>query len=1228
MDSDIAMPLLAVRSLLARRVAALLPGLIFVLLSVFTSAAQSAPGLVAAYNFNEGSGTTVADLSGNNLTGTLAGATWTSNGRYGMALFFDGHSYVDLGNPAALQLTGSMTLEAWISASANPANDGQIIAKSNGPGWQFKTSPDTGPHTFAAKVSGSSSSSAQRYTTTVRLLNTWYHVASVYNASAGTLSVYVNGALDNGVLSGPIPIAQVNQAVNVNIGRRTGGYNFIGTIDEVRIYNRALSQTEIQTDMNTPVGGTPPPPDTIPPTVSVSAPSDGAILAGTVSISAAAADNVGVMGVQFLLDGANLGGEVTASPFTMQWNTTTTTTGSHTLAAIARDFANNITQSTSITVSVNQPSPTQVGRWSPVMNWPIVAVHAILLPSGNVLAWTDYTTMGGAQIWYPSTNTFIPKTYDTVSLFCAGHAYMADGRLLVTGGIVGLQDNMGPHDATIFNPANESWFQGAMMVTGRYYPTATTLPDGRILVQGGTTTCSTCIADIPEIYDPVRETWTPMASSASMAFRYYPHSFVLPDGRILVGSQDDKAIPTRVLDLNTQTWTTIDSRILDGHSAAMYLPGKIMKAGTATADDPGKPAFATTYVLDMTQSSPAWQQTASMAYPRSYLNLTVLPDGQVLATGGSTVTDKANFSAAVYAAELWNPATKAWTTMSSAQIPRLYHSTALLLPDATVLVAGGGRENGRSQPDPKDQPNAEIFSPPYLFKGPRPVISGAPSLLQYGSNFSVSTPDASRIGSVSLIALSAVTHAFNENQRFLPLPFSRAGNSLNVVAPVDGRIAPPGPYMLFIVDTNGVPSVAAMVRMPSPSEDTQPPTAPSNLNVAASTGRASLTWTAATDNLGVTGYSIYRSTTAGFTPAAGNNIAQTTATSFTDTSFSTAGTYYYLVRAQDAAGNIGAPSNQAFGVVSFDTTPPSVSLTSPALGATVAGAIRITASAADDVGVAGVQFLLDGANLGTEVTGAGPYIFNWNTSTVANGPHTLGARARDGAGNTALALTVGVMVANATPDGMLAGYSFNQGSGTTAADSSGNGITGTLSATTWTTAGKYGNALSFNGTTSFVNLGIPTLLSITGSMTWAAWVKATATPSNDGQIISMSADNGGWQLKTTPDTGPQTFGVKVTGSGGSAYRYSQTVWTLNTWYHVAGVYNATTQSLDIYVNGILDNGKLRGTVPSAQVLQNVNVNIGRRPAGYYFAGVIDDIRIYNRALSQAEIQSIMTTPLP
>lgn len=215
-------------------------------------------GLVAAYSFNEGSGTTVTDLSGNGNNGTINSATWTT-GKYGGALSFNGSSsYVDLGNPASLQLTGSMTWSAWIYAVANPADDGQIVAKSdNSSGWQFKTSPDTGPHTFGVAVSPSSGSRTQRYSTTTRSLNTWYHVAGVYNASAGTLNIYVNGVLDNGALSGTIPASQFNNsAVNVNIGRRTGGYYFNGIIDEVRIYNRALSLTEIQTDMNAPLGAT------------------------------------------------------------------------------------------------------------------------------------------------------------------------------------------------------------------------------------------------------------------------------------------------------------------------------------------------------------------------------------------------------------------------------------------------------------------------------------------------------------------------------------------------------------------------------------------------------------------------------------------------------------------------------------------------------------------------------------------------------------------------------------------------------------------------------------------------------------------------------------------------------------------------------------------------------------------------------------------------------------
>jgi hypothetical protein len=854
------------------KTAVVLTGILVLLIYRSPLSLAQSPGLVAAYSFDEGTGATVTDESGNNLTGTILGATWTTNGRYGGALSFNGtNSYVDLGNPAALRLTGSMTLEAWIMAAANPSDDGQIVAKSNGTGWQLKTSPDTGPETFGVEVSTSPTANTQRYSKTVRSLNTWYHVAGVYDATSLTLSTYVNGVLDSGTLRGTIPGSQFDQSVNANIGRRTGGFYFKGVIDEVRIYNRVLSQAEIQVDMNTPISGSSLPPDTTPPTVSISSPADGATVAGTTAVTAAASDDGGIAGVQFQLDSVNLGSEVLNFPFTVQWNTATTSLGTHTLSAIARDSSGNMATSPGVSVHVTTPSPTQFGQWSAVMTWPIVAVHAELLPSGNVLAWTDYTINGGAQIWRPATNTFTAKNYSTTSLFCSGHAYMADGRLLVVGGIVGLTDNLGPQNGTIFDPVTETWSQSSLMAVGRYYPTATTLPDGRILVQGGTTTCVTCIADIPEIYDPVSNTWTQLASTARMAFKYYPHSFVLPDGRVLVAGEDDKAISSRVLDLNSQSWTTVDSRIFDGHSAAMYQPGKIMKAGTATADNPGFPSAATTYVLDMTQSSPAWQATAPMAFPRSYLNLTILPDGTVLATGGSTVTDKANFAAAIYEAELWSPVSLTWTTMARMQTPRLYHSTALLLPDARVLVAGGGRENGRSQPDPKDEPNAEIFSPPYLFKGPRPTVSSAPQIIQYGDTFAVATPDAARIASVSLIALSAVTHAFNENQRFVPLAFEQASGSLNVHAPANGNLAPPGPYMLFLVDTNGVPSVAAMMRLPAPNASSNP--APTVSSISPTSGT-----TAGGTAISITGSGFLAGATVslGGTPATGVTVVSST----------------------------------------------------------------------------------------------------------------------------------------------------------------------------------------------------------------------------------------------------------------------------------------------------------------------------------------------------------------
>lgn len=196
-----------------------------------------------------------------------------------------------------------------------------------------------------------------------------------------------------------------------------------------------------------------------------------------------------------------------------------------------------------------------------------------------------------------------------------------------------------------------------------------------------------------------------------------------------------------------------------------------------------------------------------MAYPRAFHVLTLLPDGSVLATGGGTTRDGVNYANSVLAAELWSPQTKTWTTMSSAQNGRLYHGNAVLLLDGRVLVAGSGRVG------PTPQFNAEIFSPPYLFKGPRPTISSTPGNAGYGSTFFVGTPDASSISSVTLLRISATTHAFNMDQRFLRLNFSQSTGGLNVTAPANANQAPPGYYVLYILNGSGVPSTGAVIQI-------------------------------------------------------------------------------------------------------------------------------------------------------------------------------------------------------------------------------------------------------------------------------------------------------------------------------------------------------------------------------------------------------------------------------
>jgi len=234
----------------------------------------------------------------------------------------------------------------------------------------------------------------------------------------------------------------------------------------------------------------------------------------------------------------------------------------------------------------------------------------------------------------------------------------------------------------------------------------------------------------------------------------------------------------------------------------MYQPGRILYAGGGDS-----PPTNTAEVINLNDANPTWRYTGSMAYARRHMNATILPTGDVLVTGGTSAPGFNNFAGAVHAAELWSPNTGTWTTLASNQVNRLYHSTSLLLPDGRVLHTGSG--DGASAPR---ELSYELYSPPYLFQGARPSITGAtPAAVGYGQNLAVGTPDAASIAKATFIRTGSVTHAFDHAARLVPLAFSQVNGGLSLTLPGSRTTAPPGPYMLFLVNANGVPSIGRIM---------------------------------------------------------------------------------------------------------------------------------------------------------------------------------------------------------------------------------------------------------------------------------------------------------------------------------------------------------------------------------------------------------------------------------
>jgi hypothetical protein len=433
--------------------------------------------------------------------------------------------------------------------------------------------------------------------------------------------------------------------------------------------------------------------------------------------------------------------------------------------------------------------PSAVGQWSAPQNWSIVSVHSILLPTGKVMF---YPYNDDPRLWDPGNNsiTLLPKV--GYNIFCTGHSFLPDGRVLITGGHV--QNGWGLNDASYYNPFNNTWTRLADMNNGRWYPSGTTLANGDQLITSGSYDTNYSNNTLPQVWQVSSSTWRNL-TSAQLGLPLYPRTFVAPNGRVFFATSTSRYLDTA----GAGSWSTVGNTVYGGRdnygSAVMYEPGRVLWAGG------GDPPTASAERIDLNAGTPAWTSTTSMPGARRQNNLTILPDGRVVCTGGSASAGF-NTEDGGKAAVVWNPATGTWSTWATEVNYRGYHSTALLLPDGRVLSSGGD-----------NHPNAELFSPPYLFNGTRPTISSSPASANYGQTVFVGTPQATSITKVTLTRISSVTHAQNWDQRFLNLGFSQASGGLNVVLPSSANNAPPGHYLLWILNGSGVPSIANWLQL-------------------------------------------------------------------------------------------------------------------------------------------------------------------------------------------------------------------------------------------------------------------------------------------------------------------------------------------------------------------------------------------------------------------------------
>ena len=621
------------------------------------------------------------------------------------------------------------------------------------------------------------------------------------------------------------------------------------------------------------------------------------------------------------------------------------------------------------------------GSWSVGQPTTVVAIHAGLLPSGKVfyLAGSGYkrNVPNGpfeARILDPATGT--EKSFNmSEDSWCNGMTNLPNGNILLGGGTEMYDTNpdncigewRGEKIIYEVNWNSETVDHVADMAHGRWYPTLLSLDNGKVMIVNGLDEYG-AFNLLVEVYDPVSKTTTikynPNSSNrykvgtnnfgtasennlatcvagaitpiyggsgqgTSPNIGYYPKMNLLTNGNVLnCGGQTQ----LRIWNPTTGVWSNLSQMSTARHYGCSFLlplhndaaeRGKVMVVGGSSTSS--TPATNAVQIIDFdagSYTSPVLRLTSPLTFARKMQAPVILPDGKCAVFGGSSQLN----TNPVRQPEMFDPVTETWQVLPTASIDRVYHQVSILLKDGRVWTAGSTVRSDVAEL------RTEIFSPPYLFQGPRPVITNASTVGDYDSTITISTDDPQGVQSVSLVRLMTTTHHYEANQRFVWLQIlQRNTNNVVVKAPVNSRIAPPGYYMLHILNSAGVPSVAEIVQIPgtgAPPADTTPPSQVAGLGATTvNSSQIDLSWTANPVPDGVDHYNVYRGTTAGFpvTPGTTPTLATPTTNTYSDTGLTGSTTYYYKVAAVDAAGNIGTLSTESSATTSAtpDTTPPS-----------------------------------------------------------------------------------------------------------------------------------------------------------------------------------------------------------------------------------------------------------------------------------------------------------------